>query len=311
MGLRVERGAHVYASTQPGVLTLGQRDALDSDDCLAQMIFHELCHSLIEGEQAFDRPDWGLDNTSDVDTQNEHACLRLQAFLADRLGLRDVLAPTTEYRPYYDALPIDPLSPRSDPSVVRAILGAQRSEKPPWSPHLGQALRATAAIVHTTKAVIADRSSLFYVAQPIRGIHASGFATHVDPSKRCLDCAWLTDAGQCRHAPNIRLNPLLPACERYETALDCRACGACCRAAYHSVEVAVDDPIVKRHPELVVLRETYLELERRGDRCAALSGELETGFHCNVYADRPATCREFEREGENCLTARRRVGLSL
>ncbi|NLY95693.1 MAG: YkgJ family cysteine cluster protein, partial [Myxococcales bacterium] len=46
-GLRVERSDEVYASTDgEGTLTLGTRETLDPDDCLAQMIFHELCHAL-------------------------------------------------------------------------------------------------------------------------------------------------------------------------------------------------------------------------------------------------------------------------
>ncbi|HTM20170.1 MAG TPA: hypothetical protein VL172_06680, partial [Kofleriaceae bacterium] len=58
-------------------------------------------------------------------------------------------------------------------------------------------------------------------------------------------------------------------------------------------------------------RGEYLELRRSGDRCAALTGDLATRFHCTIYADRPQTCRDFELGGDHCLTARRRVGLSL
>jgi hypothetical protein len=36
-----------------------------------------------------------------------------------------------------------------------------------------------------------------------------------------------------------------------------------------------------------------------------------TRFHCVIYDDRPRTCRDFTLGSEHCLTARRRVGLTL
>ena len=82
------------------------------------MIFHELCHSLVQGEDAFGRPDWGMDNVGDDDVWREHACLRLQAVLAGRHGLRGLFAPTTDFRGFWDRLPADPLADRADPSVA-------------------------------------------------------------------------------------------------------------------------------------------------------------------------------------------------
>src|SRR5688572_31648098 len=110
------------------------------------MIFHELCHSLIEGPESFARPDWGMDNITDADAWREHACLRLQRVLAGRYGLARLFAPTTEFRAFWDALPADPLADRSDPSVVAAILGLERVDDKPWSPALAEALAATARI---------------------------------------------------------------------------------------------------------------------------------------------------------------------
>jgi len=62
-------------------------------------------------------------------------------------------------------------------------------------------------------------------------------------------------------------------------------------------------------------------MKRNGDRCIALAGGVEekkpdgtavfVPYACSIYADRPKSCQEFERHGEHCLTARRRVGLSL
>lgn len=48
---------------------------------------------------------------------------------------------------------------------------------------------------------------------------------------------------------------------------------------------------------------------RAGKRCACLQGDLGT-FSCNVYPDRPKTCRDFELGGRNCVDARQRVGLT-
>jgi len=63
VGLRVRRSADAFASTDGrGTLIIGSADTLDPDDCLAQMIFHELCHSLVQGPESFAHPDWGLDN---------------------------------------------------------------------------------------------------------------------------------------------------------------------------------------------------------------------------------------------------------
>jgi Fe-S-cluster containining protein len=69
------------------------------------------------------------------------------------------------------------------------------------------------------------------------------------------------------------------------------------------------DPVVKKQPSFVVDRGTYLEIRRDGDRCAALQGEAR--YHCVIYDDRPKTCRDFTLGSAHCLTARRRVGLSL
>ncbi len=154
IGFRVQRSAEVYASTDGrGTLTIGAPSTLDRDDCLAQMILHELCHSLIEGAQSLGIPDFGLDNESDRDIVREHACLRLQASLTGEHGLRSALAPTTDFRGYYDALPADPLEDGGEPATVLARAGAARSKQPPWAPHLAQGLEATARVMKAAAAV--------------------------------------------------------------------------------------------------------------------------------------------------------------
>ena len=125
VGFRVERSAEVYASTDgKGAMTIGTPSTLDPDDCLAQMILHELCHSLIEGAESLGVPDFGLDNESERHVVREHACLRLQAWLTDKHGLRQALAPTTDFRSYYDDLPEDPFADQGDPATGAAKLGS-------------------------------------------------------------------------------------------------------------------------------------------------------------------------------------------
>jgi hypothetical protein len=325
IGLRVVRTPDAYAATDGGgTLAIGTEATLDADDSLAQMIFHELCHSLVEGEAAFARPDWGMDNTGPDHDWREHACLRVQRVLAGRHGLGALFAPTTEFRAFWDQLTGDVLADRADPSVQAAIAGLRRVGQPPWSPALDEALDATAEIARTAarfsrEAAAGDagpRSLWLGVVEPPVP-HPTGMpprAGAVDDA-RCGACAWRSNA-RCRQA-NARVDPSWPACERFEAALDCQTCGACCRAAYHSVEVSRRDPVVKAHPALIVDRGDYLEIRRNGDRCAALTGGaidergITTRYHCAIYDDRPRTCRDFTLGSAHCLTARRRVGLSL
>lgn len=147
IGFRISRSDTVYASKDAGAeLTIGTPETLDEDDCLAQMIFHEMCHALIQGPGAHREPDWGLCNRTDRDVVREHACLRLQATLSTRVGLRRVLAPTTEYRAFYDSLLADPLEGAPDEERSLVVTGLDRAQSSPFAPHLDRALSATVAI---------------------------------------------------------------------------------------------------------------------------------------------------------------------
>jgi hypothetical protein len=335
IGLRVVRTPDAYAATDGGgLLAIGTDATLDADDSLAQMIFHELCHSLVEGEAAFARPDWGMDNTGPDHDWREHACLRVQRVLAGRHGLGAVFAPTTEFRAFWDQLTGDVLADRADPSVPAAITALRRVAQPPWAPALEQALAATAQIAqvavrfddhsdHAAQALAAGAGSASAAVVGVRSLwlgatappapHPTGLPAGAADAT-CADCAWRSNA-RCRQA-GAKIDPAWPACERFEAALDCQTCGACCRAAYHSVEVAHRDPVIKARPEMIVDRGSYLEIRRTGDRCAALEGgAIEHGtttrYRCTIYDDRPRTCRDFTLGSAHCLTARRRVGLSL
>lgn len=323
IGLRVQRTSDAYASTTgEGVLLLAEERHLDRDDSVAQMIFHELCHSLVQGEESFGRRDWGLDNESGRDVPREEACLRTQATLAGRHGLRRFLAPTTDFRTFYDALPGSPLEPRWEPSVTLAIAAIRRAAKPPWAPHLEAALEATRAVAESAGAFSPEApDELWSLADPAPGRHASGLPGALPhPGRTCGHCAWRDARGRCRQASGARVSAEAAGCERWEGELDCQECGACCRAAYDVVQVSPRDPVRRKHPSLVVVRGPFLEVRREGDRCAALAGgHIESAangarlepYACTIYEDRPKSCRDFERGGEHCLGARRKVGLTL
>jgi hypothetical protein len=135
------------------------------------------------------------------------------------------------------------------------------------------------------------------------------------PSGTCASCVWRYSGGRgkpvdrCRRHADQRVSPGWPACPAFEASVDCLECGACCREAYHAVEVSRRDAFVKLHPERIVEVDGRLNVRRSGDRCSCLAGELGA-FHCVLYADRPRTCRDFEQGGANCVDARRRVGLT-
>lgn len=313
IGLRVQRTSDAFAhSDGAGGLYIATEEHLDADDCLAQMVFHELCHSLVEGPEAFETPDWGLDNRHDEHHFREHAALRVQATLSGRVGLREVLGPTTDFRAYYDALPADALSGPHDESIALAKQALRRAATNPWWPHLGKALDATAAIITTAAkwAAPSNRPSLYRRLRAPHSRHPSGLhGRSSEAPGACGSCAWRTSTGHC-HQADSNIGGDWPACERYEPAFDCQDCGACCRAAYHSVTITEGDVVAKRHPSLMVVHENYTELRREGDHCAAL--ESKDGRHgCTVYNDRPTCCRDFENAGTHCVTARRRLGFSL
>src|SRR5690606_26425926 len=158
-----------------------------------------------------------LDNETDRHRSLEHACLRLQAALLEPLGLRQVLAPTTQYRTFYDSLGADPFAlpagGEDDDSAVRARVGLRRSGLRPWAPHLRRALEATARVIHAVgpgagssqAATIArssvetgtfemggsgPTSSLYARVQPRALPHPSGLRADPVAGRTCGTCGW-------------------------------------------------------------------------------------------------------------------------
>ena len=151
LGLVVRRDESIFSMTDgTGLLALGPRHALDPDDTLAQMVFHELCHWITNGLDSYDDRDWDFP-LDDIDDLREYACQRMQAALADEHGLRRFFGPTGMFREYYDKVPADPFAPLdSSPREAWICADARRAyadaRGAPWEAPLQAALQATAAL---------------------------------------------------------------------------------------------------------------------------------------------------------------------
>ena len=320
LGLEVQRSTDAYAAYDgKGTLTISVQDEFDPDDSLAQMIYHEICHWLVSGIQARNHPDWGLSNTSRRDLVYEYACHRLQAALAAPYGLRDFMAVTTTWRPYWDAIPDDPLKDGDDPAIAIAQAGFQLAQTSPFHGVLTRSLAATAAIAD----IIRDHAPPASLWSVTRARHRLGSLMAKSEQTTCGTCAWAIAGAtglRCRqHKPAGKNAPVVQAeeqaCERWERTLtseDCGTCGACCRQGFDLVPVSPRDPFAKLHPELVQLRDGEQFVPRPDGICVALDGDgtANAPYRCRHYDTRPKNCRDFEVAGDACLLARRRVGLS-
>lgn len=348
LGFDIVRSDEVYASFDGRrKITLSTERDFDADDSLAQMVLHELCHALVAGPDALTREDWGLDNTSDRDLEQEHATHRLQAHLADRWGMRALFAVTTQWRDHWDRLPRDPLR-GDEPSAVRAREARARADRDPWAGALRRAFARTAEIADLSRPAAGPDSLWAKVANRVHERHPLG--PRLGPiGERCGTCAWahahVADAHddppttqnntaklRCEMlrigtagAPKVR--PEMVACLHFEPRLDdhaCGQCGACCHKAFHLVPVGADEPLVALRPDLVTrdagpgLGAAPFYIARPDGFCSALERPAappdatpKSPFRCSVYQDRPQSCRDFALGGRNCLEARRRVGYSV
>jgi hypothetical protein len=161
LGLVIGRDPAIFSQTHgDGILWLGPREDLDPDDTLAQMLFHELCHWFTNGIETFHVPDWGFE-LGDDDDPREFACLRLQAWLADRYDLRAMFSPTGKFRAYFDTIPEDPLTPLNDSpeeaeSLALTVRAIATSRLEPYASTVDAGLAATARLRETLRAFEAD-----------------------------------------------------------------------------------------------------------------------------------------------------------
>ncbi len=321
--MKVERSPEVFAAWDgKGTLTLCTPESFDPDDSLAQFLFHEICHSLVEGPGSHSRPDWGLVNEDERDLHREHAAHRLQAALAQRFGLRTFLAVTTDFRPYYEALPPNPLGDSDDPALLPAREGWERARHGKGANVLEEALRATASLASLVRP-FAPPHSLWHTVVPL---HPSGVAPRGDRGT-CGTCAWsfISDGRRrsplsCRQGakekgrPSVEVRGDDGGCVLWEPVLEpssCPQCAACCREGFDVVPLGRREPLRLLHPEWVVRDRHGLHLPRPKGRCVALTPVDENGHSlCRAYSDRPRSCRQFPVGGDACLEARRRTGIS-
>ena len=148
LGLTIRRNPSIFSATDgSGLLELGPRTDLDADDTLAQMVLHEICHWVTNGKDTFEERDWGFPLDIELDPR-EHACLRLQAWWTGHHGLREVMAPTSSFRDYYNRIPDNPLEPMDDSEWELNVVGLakeaiQRGQTDPWVGPVNRALEAT------------------------------------------------------------------------------------------------------------------------------------------------------------------------
>jgi len=319
LGLKIQRNDDAYASFDGArTLTICTEAAFDQDDCLAQMILHELCHALVGGERARRSPDWGLESDGDGTLDQEHAAHRLQAHLTARHGLRDVLAVTTTWRDHYDAMGAEPLKEDcASAELARQALSNARAWG--WEPKIDQALKATAALAEIIRPY-AKTPSLWQSSRPL---HHVGFA--LGDQGVCGACAWGVLAGpgpkrlRCLQThdgsgrPLKRVSPEDVACDRFEarlSAADCPQCAACCKEGFDAVPLGRGEPLLLSRPDLVESRGRFKMIPRPQGHCMALKAQEGKGFLCTVYDLRPRSCRDLGVASIGCLQARRRTGLS-
>lgn len=324
MGWTVERSRTVYAHWNGrDTMTVSDRSDYDADDTLAQFLFHEICHFLVEGEPSRSLEDWGLSNMDPDVWIREAAAHRLQAALADRWGLREFLAITGANRDYYDALPADPihmahpLRPDEHPRAREmAVLGWHLGAREPYREVLEEVLEGTSRLALAIQGLPGQAHDSHW--STARTPHPLRLGTGPD-GRACTDCAWNRN-GRCLQATGpwsgvFRIPKASPACARWEPVLrdeDCATCGACCREGYTIAPVKRGEAVLTLHPEWIQGTGRNACLPRPGGRCVALdgAGSEASPWRCRDYAARPSACSDLDVGGAGCLEARRRTGLS-
>ena len=133
-------------------------------------------------------------------------------------------------------------------------------------------------------------------------------------SETCGSCVWASLRGpgpkvlRClASGANRRVASEQQSCVNWEEPPECLDCAACCGPAFDAVELGAKDVFRKRWPHFCTVRDGRHQVARTEDNCCVC---LQADNRCEAYADRPSTCRDFEKGSANCLFARRRVHLS-
>jgi len=94
---------------------------------------------------------------------------------------------------------------------------------------------------------------------------------------------------------------------------DCMDCGACCGCypIFVSEEDAMKEPKIMAEG---ILEKNFLRTDRRAYRLHPLPFLKACPFLgedklCRIYQTRPEVCRKFEAGSEQCVEARRRLGI--
>lgn len=317
LGFRIHRSDEAYASFDgEHVLTICTPAEFDEDDCLAQMILHELCHALVGGDKALEMRDWGITSEGDEGLLQEHATHRLQAYFSGVYGLRGMLAVTTQWRAHYDALSEEPLKGEGT-SVLMAQRGLENARAWRWESPIQCAMKATAEIAKIARP-FTEEGSLWKSSQPL---HPSGFP--YAGTRACGSCAWalakdVGDGFLCQQSNTgegelVQVTADSPSCIRFEArfgAEECAQCGACCREGFDAVPVGVDEPLFKARPDLLAGEGDFIFIPRPEGKCRGLDIDGQGRWRCAIYDERPRACVDLEKGSIGCLQARRRVGLS-
>lgn len=111
---------------------------------------------------------------------------------------------------------------------------------------------------------------------------------------------------------------------RVSAYFDCQSCGACCCNTARNradgtadyVEITREDRLLRedraRLKALAVKNADgvwHMRLVGEEQRCVALQGELGVDVACGIYGLRPRGCRVVTAGDDECLRARRHMGL--
>ena len=116
----------------------------------------------------------------------EYAAIRVQATLSQPFGLRSFMAITTDWRAYWDALPLDPIAAGDDPAIELAQEGVHLARLEPFKSVLDRALAATATIAELVRG-FGGEDSLW---NETRSRHRLGSLVSQDEVLCCGSCAW-------------------------------------------------------------------------------------------------------------------------